>query len=131
MIQGFSHVAFSVRRLDAAIDFYVRILGFTLSWRNEETAYLSSVAASIVLIESEDAIALPPGDSGHTAFVVPSEFLGILEAALQGGQNHYWQQETQLSRSIYCFDPDKHKLELFATASLVDKSCVRVNFAPT
>jgi catechol 2,3-dioxygenase-like lactoylglutathione lyase family enzyme len=131
MIRGFSQVALSVRRLDVAIDFYVRFLGFTLSWSNVETAYLGSRATSIVLIEPEDAISLPPGDSRHTAFVVPSEVLGKLGAALQAGKIHYWRQETPRSKSIYCFDPDKHKLELFAAPSLVDKSCVRVNFPST
>ena len=46
-----------VRSLDAAIDHYVRALGFAVGWRDGQMAYVSRDRVSLMLCE---------GDQGHT-----------------------------------------------------------------
>lgn len=112
MITGLNHITFAVADLDASIAFYCQILGFRLVHRWPEGAYLDGSGLWLCLsLDAKTNIAVR-SDYTHIAFTVTDEGLGQLKEQIKAKGVPIWKQNRSEGDSVYCLDPDGHKLEL-------------------
>lgn len=109
MITGINHITFSVRDLNASIEFYRDLLGMTLHVYWDTGAYLTAGDTWVCLSAGEPR---PASDYTHIAFSVGEEALADLRSRLKQAGAEEWQQNTSEGDSVYVLDPNGHRLEL-------------------
>ncbi|MCH8552182.1 MAG: fosfomycin resistance glutathione transferase [Natronospirillum sp.] len=109
MITGINHITFSVRDLNASIEFYRDLLGMTLHVYWDTGAYLTAGDTWVCL---SVGVPRPAGDYTHIAFSVGEKALAELRSRLKLAGVEEWQQNTSEGDSLYVLDPDGHSLEL-------------------
>jgi glutathione S-transferase fosA5 len=111
MVTGVSHLTFAVNDLGRSIDFYTRLLGFSVRMRAPSSAYLEAGTLWLALVLDAAARDKPTPDYSHVAFSVTAFDMPVLVTTLTTAGVRSW-QESNRSDSFYFLDPDGHKLEL-------------------
>ncbi|RIW37292.1 metallothiol transferase FosB [Bacillus salacetis] len=121
-VKGLSHFLFSVRDLDASVEFYKEVFDARLLVKGRKTAYFDLNGMWLALNEEKDAVRKDDSYT-HIAFSIDErdyervhEKLVSLGVRILPGRG----RSVQDKRSIYFVDPDGYKFE-FHTGSLQDR----------
>jgi catechol 2,3-dioxygenase-like lactoylglutathione lyase family enzyme len=112
VIQGVSHITFSVRDLEASFAFYTKVLGLRPVARWYKGAYLEAGDDWICLSLDADVRPASLPEYTHTAFTVSREDFSVLEERIRSANAICWQENRSPGDSFYFLDPDGHKLEI-------------------
>ncbi|NIF19638.1 fosfomycin resistance glutathione transferase [Pantoea sp. Cy-639] len=111
MLNGFNHLTLAVSSLPGSIDFYQRLLGFTLKARWANGAYLC--LGELWLCLSLDPLEGRPAQHGYThyAFSIDQQDFAAFGQHLRTHDVRLWRQDKSEGDSLYFLDPDGHQLE--------------------
>ena len=116
------HVHLKVADLDRALDFYVGVLGFSVTQRlGAQAAFLSAGGyhhhIGLNTWESRGGLAPPPGSTGlfHVAIVYPdrAELADALSRLMAAGIQLDGASDHGVSEALYLRDPDNNGVELY------------------
>jgi catechol 2,3-dioxygenase-like lactoylglutathione lyase family enzyme len=110
-----NHVTFAVNDLDAALAFYVEVLGLRPVARWRKAAYLRAGSTWIALVQDARRSPDPSADYGHLAFEAGAEGYEAVAGRIRASGATVWQENTSEGASLYFLDPSGNKLELHAT----------------
>lgn len=118
--EGIDHIAILVRDVRASASWYQRVLGLQ-RWYEEVwgdfPAIVGTRGTSLALfpVASEDPKPRPDRDTiamRHIAFRVSAGNLDQAKQHLRDLGIEFTEQDHQIAKSIYFFDPDGHEIEL-------------------
>ena len=109
-VVGLNHLTLSVSDLDRSIEFYRDGLGLSLRVVWPEGAYLEAGTLWLCLALDPAMDARRRRDYTHVAFDVADEDFDELSCRVSNAP--VWRENRSEGRSIYCLDPDGHKIEL-------------------
>ncbi|WP_271274353.1 fosfomycin resistance glutathione transferase [Aliamphritea hakodatensis] len=109
MLKGLNHITLAVRDVDAALAFYVDLLGFTGHVKWDRGAYLSVGELWLCLSLDEPDVR---EDYSHIAFDASEEDFPRITLCLQNAGVTCWKTNQSEGDSLYVLDPDGHKLEI-------------------
>lgn len=109
MLRGLNHITIAVSDLERSLSFYVDLLGLRPHVRWNSGAYLSLGDVWICLSCDK---AMPNQDYGHIAFDVAQNQFHAFARKLREANVPEWKQNKSEGLSLYCLDPDGHKLEI-------------------
>lgn len=109
MLQGLNHITITVSDLVNSIGFYTDTLNMQLKAQWQSGAYLECGGVWLCLALGE---AKPAQDYSHIAFTVNEQDMPKIKQTLTENNTPLWQTNRSEGESIYCLDPDGHKLEL-------------------
>lgn len=115
------HVHLRVADLDRSIRFYRDVLGFEVTLRGEEAAFLSAGGyhhhIGLNTWQSAGATPAPPGHTGlyHAAFLYPDRaaLAAVLKRVLDAGIPLDGAADHGVSEAVYLRDPDGNGVELY------------------
>ena len=119
-LKNINHITYNVKNKDAALKWYTEVLGMDLMNYNEkgQMAFLSfgTQHHDIAVVKApDDAILGSPGIS-HTALQIEGgldELKELYQRMKDKGVEIDFTTDHGLSQSIYFFDPDRNRLEVF------------------
>ena len=111
MITALNHLTLAVSNLDRSVDFYARLLGFSVRMLSPSSAYLEAGTLWLALVLDRTVTRDAVSDYSHAAFSVAPSDLPLLMKTLTSAGVRRW-QESEHRDSFYFLDPDGHKLEL-------------------
>ena len=121
-IKGLAHIGIRVRDMEASLDFYTSLLGFTLTHRQfagtSELAFLECGSCQLELIHPANYDERIPGQIDHVALEV-QHIDEIVEALKAKGVTLLSDQVSDMPglldgvRNIFFLGPDGERLELF------------------
>ncbi|PSL36304.1 catechol 2,3-dioxygenase [Planomicrobium soli] len=114
------YVELQVSDLERSVEFYQKLIGFSILKKDDNTVQLTAdgVSPHLILTQSEDFVERPSRSTGlyHLAILVPTRqdlalaFTHLMEAdyPMQGASDH------QYSEALYLADPDNNGIEIYA-----------------
>ena len=109
-VVGLNHLTLAVSDLPRSIGFYRDDLGLRLRALWPDGAYLEAGTLWLCLTLDAAMDARPRADYTHLAFDVAEE--DFEEICRRVSNAPVWKQNRSEGRSLYCLDPDGHKIEL-------------------
>ena len=109
-VAGLNHLTLGVSDVSRSIAFYRDGLGLRLRACWPEGAYLEAGTLWLCLTLDPDREAGPRADYTHVAFDVAATDFEELSGRLSDAP--VWKQNRSEGSSLYCLDPDGHKIEL-------------------
>ena len=123
-IQGIDHVAFNVRDLDKAVEFYSKVIGLKVTEREPSkpgVEYFLDCGPSLLgIIQAKDLDKSHPFENeglgaNHFSFRVHAKDFDAMIANLEAHQVRIeFAKKREKSWSLYFYDPDGNKLEMTA-----------------
>lgn len=110
------HVHLRVADLERQIEFYQRVLGFTLHWREEQKAGLGAGRADLLLLTEDRVARRPRGTTGlyHFAVLFPSRReLARAIARLFSLRYRNYPTDHLMTETTYLDDPEGNGIELY------------------
>ena len=111
LLRGINHVTLCTSDLTRSLGFYCGLLGCRLRARWGKGAYLEAGSLWLCLELTKTAPIQPRDDDTHLAFSLDEKGFALLTAKLEGHVK-LWKANRSEGASLYCLDPDGHKLEL-------------------
>lgn len=110
-VTGLNHLTLAVADVERSLRFYRDVLGFRPRALWPDGAYLAAGDLWLCLSRDEAARERPHADYTHVAFSVAAEHFDALSARVRD-EARIWRDNLSEGCSLYCLDPDGHKLEI-------------------
>ena len=114
LLKGLNHITLSVSDLSRSVDYYTKLLGFSLRARWNKGAYLNLGELWLCLSQDTRVRTGPLAEYTHIAFTVHPQDLDTFSRKVGDDAHPKWKENTSEGESIYLLDPDGHKLEVHA-----------------
>ena len=112
MITGINHVTLAVSDLARSFAFYTDVLGLKPVAKWASGAYLLAGQDWICLSLDAETRTGPLAEYTHLAFSVDQAAFAACVSRLQSQHVRIWKANSSEGDSLYCLDPDGHKLEM-------------------